>query len=96
MAALPPARADGLSRGAGQPGGGDALRSGLVALAVAVVFAGNPAALILVTAAVLLALALRARARLGGQTGDILGAAQQLTEAICLGVLAAGLAKADI
>lgn len=96
MAALPPARADGLSRGAGQPGGGDALRSGLVALAVAVVFAGNPVALILSTAAVLLALALRARARLGGQTGDILGAAQQLTEAICLGVLAAGLAKADI
>jgi len=96
MALLPPARSDGLSRGAGQPGRGAALRAVLAACAVAVIFADNPAALILVTGLLLLALGLRARARLGGQTGDILGAAQQLTEAICLGVLAAGLPVANI
>ncbi|MFN3646617.1 MAG: adenosylcobinamide-GDP ribazoletransferase, partial [Gemmobacter sp.] len=41
-------------------------------------------------AAVWLALGLWARARIGGQTGDILGAGQQLAEAAALGFLAAG------
>jgi len=40
-------------------------------------------------APLLLALALAARARIGGQTGDILGASQQLTEAAALAAAAA-------
>ncbi|NJM82771.1 MAG: adenosylcobinamide-GDP ribazoletransferase, partial [Tabrizicola sp.] len=35
------------------------------------------------------ALAVSARKRIGGQTGDILGASQQLAEAACLAALAA-------
>ncbi|RRH75142.1 adenosylcobinamide-GDP ribazoletransferase [Falsigemmobacter faecalis] len=96
MAALPPARRDGLSQGAGQPGRGAALRAVLVALGLALLFAGNPVTIALVTGGVFLALGLRARARLGGQTGDILGAGQQISEAFCLGVLAAALPMANI
>ncbi|MDP2087269.1 MAG: adenosylcobinamide-GDP ribazoletransferase, partial [Gemmobacter sp.] len=65
-----------------------------LAVAVALVLAapmGWPAlGLLPVLAAVWLALGLWARARIGGQTGDILGAGQQLAEAAVLGYLAAG------
>lgn len=96
MAALPPARADGLSQGAGRPGAGAALRAVLVALGLAVVFADGVFGLVLAQGLVLAALGLRARARLGGQTGDILGASQQLSEALLLGLLAAGVAGANM
>jgi adenosylcobinamide-GDP ribazoletransferase len=43
-------------------------------------------------AAVCLAVGLVARARIGGQTGDILGASQQLSEAVVLTLIAAPLA----
>ena len=48
--------------------------------------------LCLPVAATTLALALVAKRRIGGQTGDILGATQQLAEAAILATLAAGLA----
>ncbi len=82
MALTPPARADGLGRDAGRPG----LINALVALALAVVGVGiflEPAlavtALIAasVAAAVIGGLAWRG---IGGHTGDVLGAAQQVSE----------------
>ena len=89
MAALPPARPDGLSRLVGRPNawqaGAAVLVAGLLALAV---LPGLPV-LLLAGAAALFALGRWAQARIGGQTGDILGAAQQLTEALSLGILVA-------
>lgn len=86
----PPARTDGLAKGAGIPSG----RSIAVATAIAATallpfgLLGAVAALtaILTTAA----LARLARAKIGGQTGDVCGAAQQLTEIAILSVLLSG------
>lgn len=78
MAALPNARADGLSRSVGRPSG----RATWLAIGIAAGFAvlcGYPW-LILVAAAVTLICGLIARAKIGGQTGDILGATQQINE----------------
>lgn len=90
MAAMPPAREDGLSRMIGRPDGVQAALALLVAALVAAPLIGwalLPVALALAVA--LLALGLWARAKIGGQTGDILGASQQLAEALCLGIIAA-------
>ncbi len=90
MSALPNARGSGLSHATGRP----AMQSALVGVALAVVialpFAGSavlPMLALVVVASGLLARS--AKARIGGQTGDILGAAQQLAEVACLAVLAA-------
>lgn len=93
MAALPPARSDGLSRGAGQPSWRTVALSALVALIIAGAFIGA-AALGAVFATLIGAsiVALLARRKLGGQTGDILGATQQVTEILVLLVLTAQLA----
>ena len=50
-----------------------------------------PAALMMALAAALAAaaVALTARAKIGGQTGDILGATQQMAEAACLAAFCA-------
>lgn len=90
MAALRPARDGGLSRAVGRP---RAVQAGLavgVALVLAAPMGWPVLGLLPVLAAVWLALGLWARARIGGQTGDILGAGQQLAEAAVLGYLAAG------
>ena len=94
IAALPNARGSGLSQSVGQPSSGTALVACGLGLAVAVLVAGPSAALwmVLVGALPCVALALVARARIGGQTGDILGASQQLTEAAALAAFAATLA----
>lgn len=87
--ALPPARASGLGHGMSTASG----RSALLALATAAI-----AALVLVgwsafgavfwAAATTIALGLVARAKIRGQTGDVLGAAQQLAEiAVLLSIL---------
>ena len=90
MAAVPPARLDGLSRMVGRPGPVRVILAVLVAVALAVPAAGWGLASILGALAFgMTALALWARARIGGQTGDILGAAQQLAEALVLTLLAA-------
>ena len=87
MAAMPPARPDGLSRLMGRPTPMQAGLAVLVALVPLMIF--GPLAALIAVPPLLLALRRWARARIGGQTGDILGAAQQLTEALILGFLAA-------
>jgi adenosylcobinamide-GDP ribazoletransferase len=90
MSALPNARGAGLSHATGRPSGGVALIGAALAVACAFLFAGWAALPMLALVALTTVwLARSARARIGGQTGDILGAAQQLAEAAALAVLAA-------
>ena len=90
MAGLPPARDDGLSRGVGRPGG-VAVCAALALGGAVALFAAGWALLLpaLVALVVVLLLAATARSKIGGQTGDILGAAQQLAEIVLLLGLAA-------
>ncbi len=91
MVSLPPARAEGLAAGAGRPhplrvtaGVAIAILAALALLPPAMAMAGLIAA-----AGAALAIANLARRQIGGQTGDVLGAAQQLAE---IGFLLATLA----
>ncbi|QGX98975.1 adenosylcobinamide-GDP ribazoletransferase [Roseovarius faecimaris] len=81
MAALPHARSDGLSHlVGGVPPRSAALGTG-IAVACALALLGAAALTATLCAAIVLAgLAALARQKIGGQTGDILGASQQLTE----------------
>lgn len=90
MATLPPARRDGLSASVGQPG------AALAAIALGVTFAiawlalsfGATILIVLsafLSAAVIGGIALK---RLGGQTGDVLGAATQFCQCLGLTVIA--------
>ncbi|EKX58946.1 Cobalamin synthase [Rhodobacter sp. AKP1] len=90
MALLPNARGAGLAQSLGRPDRRQAALAAAVGLGVALLLAG-PAALVLAAAggAAALALGLVARAKIGGQTGDILGASQQLSEAAVLVAAAA-------
>ena len=89
MAALPNARDGGLSKAVGRPSAATA-GLGLLLGALPLLFA--PAALVpalMAAGLAALAIALIARAKIGGQTGDILGAAQQGAEiAVLLALLA--------
>ncbi len=89
MSALPPARSNGVSVAVGRPSGSVALSGAALALAVALLLAG-PAALLaaLLAAALTAGLGRAAQTRIGGQTGDILGAAQQLSFTVALAVFA--------
>jgi adenosylcobinamide-GDP ribazoletransferase len=89
MALLPNARGNGFSHATGRPPVAVALAAVGLALGVAVATTGF-AGLAMATAAILTALwvAQTARARIGGQTGDILGATQQLAEVAVLSVAA--------
>jgi len=95
MCTLPQARSDGLAAATGRPGGGDAV----VAFAIGAVCAfllldfGIAVAAVLACAAVQAALALQAQRQIGGITGDVLGAAQQLGEAAVLLTVCAGAAS---
>lgn len=90
MTALPPARADGLSVAVGRPG------AGLTAAALGATFVicwllfpfGTTLAVILSALAGAIGIGAVASTRLGGQTGDVLGASVQLTECLALTVLA--------
>lgn len=90
MALLPNARGEGLSHATGRPSAATALVALALAAAIAAGLAGwaaIPLVLVAYGAAILLAiLALR---KIGGQTGDILGASQQLAEVACLAALSA-------
>ncbi len=92
MSALPSVRPNGLSDKVGDPPVSSVLLAGFVGLVlVGLILGGTMAPVILAT---LLALALcgaTARAKIGGQTGDVLGATQQITELACLLALAAAL-----
>lgn len=90
MAGLAYARDNGLSHSVGAPTRGPVAVSLILGLAVGW-FAVGPVIVgaWLVAAVLVLALALLARSRIGGQTGDILGAAEQLGEiAVLLTLLA--------
>ncbi|PJE26204.1 Cobalamin synthase [Pseudooceanicola marinus] len=90
MAALPHARDTGLSRAVGRCSVPVAALAAFIGAVLALILLGwiaLPA--LLVAALVTLALARIASAKLGGQTGDVLGAAQQLAEIAVLLVLIA-------
>ncbi len=78
MATLPNARDGGLSKSVGRPPTATAWIAVVIALVVTVV-SGYPL-LIIVAGLTALACGLIARSKIGGQTGDILGATQQVTE----------------
>jgi adenosylcobinamide-GDP ribazoletransferase len=93
MAWLPNARDGGLSHSVGRPEAATAALASVVAFGLAFGLLGAvalPAALLIAGAT--LAFGAYARRRIGGQTGDILGAAQQLAEVLMLSLLAARLA----
>jgi adenosylcobinamide-GDP ribazoletransferase len=89
MRMLPPARADGLGRGAGMPGPWGVAAALVMGLAMSL--AAGPPSLWLTGLAAVAAVALLARRQIGGQTGDVLGAGQQVAEIAIL--LAAGAAR---
>ena len=86
MYLLPPARPDGLSHAAGRPDRGrtaDAVAIGVLLCALALAPVADPVRILLAMAGAAAGAslpALLARRRLGGQTGDVLGAVQQCAE----------------
>jgi adenosylcobinamide-GDP ribazoletransferase len=86
MWALPPARRDGLAVATGRPGGGDAIAAIVIGLVAAFLLLEVTVALtaVIATATLQLVIAMQARRQIGGITGDVLGAAQQLGEAAVL------------
>ncbi|MDP4025111.1 adenosylcobinamide-GDP ribazoletransferase [Methylobacterium sp. NEAU 140] len=96
MALLPPARADGLSAGVGRPGagtlaaaGGTGLVLALLALPLGLPWSGV-VLMILLSSLAALGLTRLAAQKIGGQTGDVIGACQQAAEiAALLGLVAA-------
>jgi adenosylcobinamide-GDP ribazoletransferase len=91
MRLVPPARTDGLSAGAGEPPRASAIAAWLLGIAVLIACLGPSIGLI---AALLLAcgfavMAWLCRRQIGGQTGDVLGALEQLGEVVVLLVAAA-------
>jgi adenosylcobinamide-GDP ribazoletransferase len=91
MAALPNARGKGLAQSVGRPDRNAVAVAVVLAFGVAALLTGLTTALMMtaVVAAVTFLLAVTATARIGGQTGDVLGASQQLAEVAALAVLAA-------
>lgn len=92
MHVLPPARPDGLAQSAGQP----EIKAAAIAAAIGAAGLFTLLPLSVALAAALLALVLGgtvawwARVRLGGQTGDVLGSVQQVTEFAVYTAAAAG------
>lgn len=82
---MPPARPDGLSASVGSPPPALAVLGLVLAVGCAVAMIG-PVALVPCLAAGLgtFCVALIARAKIGGQTGDVLGASQQIAEVCAL------------
>ena len=90
MALLPNARGEGLSHATGRPSPATALVALALAGAIAALLTGWAAVpLAFATLGVAILLAALALRKIGGQTGDILGASQQLAEVACLAVLSA-------
>ncbi|MBL8584359.1 MAG: adenosylcobinamide-GDP ribazoletransferase, partial [Rhizobiaceae bacterium] len=92
MASLTPARLDGLSASAGPADTGSALAAAALG-AAALLFLGIGAAVAAVIGLAALFFAFRSicRTKIGGQTGDTIGAVQQLGEIAVLVVAAAAL-----
>ena len=90
---MDPARADGLAARQGRPGRGTVALALVLAAGLAVAALGWTApAAILAAALAALAVAWQARRQIGGHTGDVFGAAQQVAEAAVLLTLAATVA----
>ena len=86
MAFLPMARSDGLGADAGRPSRRDTVIGSVLALVIAL-FTLDSAAIVvtlLVGGLAALAVAALARRQIGGYTGDVLGAAQQISEVAML------------
>ncbi len=90
MAALPHARATGLSRDVGRPARPTAALGLVIAILLGLGLGGGafwPAAFL--SALAVAALAVIARAKIGGQTGDVLGSSQQVAEIVFLSTVTA-------
>jgi adenosylcobinamide-GDP ribazoletransferase len=85
MHALPNARSDGLSAGVGRP---DRLAAGIglavAAIAALVLLQGAGLLAIIIAAGAAAGVAWLAQRQIGGQTGDVLGAAEQIAQAAFL------------
>jgi adenosylcobinamide-GDP ribazoletransferase len=92
---LPYARKDGLARNAGQPDAATSVMAVVLALIIALLSLSWTNALFAALAAGVSALAMAwlALRQIGGQTGDVLGGAEQVSETAILVVLAARLAQ---
>jgi adenosylcobinamide-GDP ribazoletransferase len=88
---LPPARPDGLGRTAGRPSEATLLTTLAFAVLLTLPLAGLAAGVLALAAAGVAALLTGelGKRRIGGQTGDVLGAGQQVAEALVLLALAA-------
>lgn len=85
MQIMPPARADGLGAGAGQPDATIAATAAMLGIALALAGLGLAAPLaVLAALAAAWGVVVLARRMLGGFTGDVLGAIQQMAEAAVL------------
>jgi adenosylcobinamide-GDP ribazoletransferase len=91
MAALPNARGAGLAQSVGRVPWVSAGIGAVIGVGFALSLGWAGIMAILAVALVVAALAAIAKAKIGGQTGDILGASQQLAEAAALAVLAAAI-----
>ena len=90
MHRLPNARGGGLSAQVGRPAPETAVLAAVLGAALALFATGPAGAAALIAAAVAAWIATRiAAAKIGGQTGDVLGGAAQLAEVAALAVLAA-------
>ena len=90
MALLPNARGSGLSHATGRPAPFVAVVAlGLAAGLALAVLGWSALGPLVVAAGIMVVLSVVALRKIGGQTGDILGALQQLVEAGCLTALAA-------
>ena len=89
MSAMPNARGAGLSQSVGRPTRNTAIIGTVAALALAVLIVGTAVLPMIIWISVTtIGLAAIAKAKIKGQTGDILGASQQLAEIAALCVLA--------
>lgn len=92
IATLPNARGTGLSHLTGRPPHGAVIGALAIAASFALLATGvTLIPMLLAAAGTTAAIAHAARKRIGGQTGDILGASQQLAEAAALSLAAASL-----
>lgn len=92
MQALPPVRPDGLSARVGAPGRATVWWAVIVAVLIGAFCLGGGVFMALIAVAIAAgAMAYVASSRIGGQTGDILGATQQLSELAVLAAIVAAL-----
>lgn len=86
MLALPPARSDGLSHDAGRPPGEAVLAAAVIGFLILIfgLHFGHGVLAVLVLAAIAALMAWLATRQIGGQTGDVLGALEQVSEVAVL------------